>query len=126
MSADTWGEWTKHASKRHMVKLIDGRVCELIAVHRVPRSCRVRLYGRHYYCWVEDIAFVSERVSVEASLRPAATHPWVELEPWRIVDLDSVSRGVHIRSSRAAPSKSWLQVVRNPEAIASTRTHHPS
>ena len=100
---DTWGEWVHHAKEHHLATLLDGRVVELRAVHRPTRSCKVRLFTRNYFCWVEQIALVCDTTTV------VATTVWRELEPWKIVDLSTLHRQPDIRSSRWTPSQKWLE-----------------
>jgi hypothetical protein len=115
---DTWPRWTHHAKHRHLVKLNNGWVAELIAVHRATRSCRVRLRGRHYNCWVEDIAYVGDQPSAgEHTEVRTYQGDWHRVDPWGVVDLDQVGRAAHIRSGRANPSKSWLTIIPDPSLI---------
>ena len=111
---DTFREWVHYAEQRYEARLMDGRICTLMAVRRAPRSCKVKLYNRHYECWVEDIAML--RNPTTSSGEPG---PWFLLDAWHVVDL-SKRPGTQVRSLRAVPSKRWLEVIPRPEVL------HPS
>lgn len=119
MKRDTWKRWLHHAQQRHVVRLIDGRVARLHAVHRYTRSCRVELYGRHYSCWIEQIAFVTTLDITDPRLRDMRSEHWVPLEPWSLHVPDNPRSS--IRSHRAAPSKSWLDITPHPDVITALR-----
>jgi hypothetical protein len=110
---DNWGAWPFYAKQRRLVRLLDNRVCELIAVHRIPRSCKVRLYGRHYYCYVEDIGHVANRGGHDDPAERDAIE-WEPIEPWRFVPVPDDDAARELRTHSAAPSKSWLTVTRTP------------
>lgn len=113
LHGDVFSMWVQFAEERRPVQLMDGRVATLFAVRKGPRSCKVKLYGKFYQCWIEDIALVKLPTSSGPELS------WCYVEAWPAVDLDS-RPGTQVRSLRAAPSKHWLQVVPNPSVL------HPS
>jgi len=104
-----FGQYVSHAKRRATIRLMDGREAQLVNVKKAPRTCKVLLGGRHYNCWVEDIALIQ---SPEGR--------WLHLEPWPAVDL-SLRPGTTVPSSSSArESRNWLQVVPNPAVL------HPS
>jgi hypothetical protein len=112
-SIDVFSQWVQFAELRRQVMLMDGRIAELRHVRKAPRSCKVKLYNRHYNCWIEDIALVMLPTG------PSLALSWCYVEAWPAVDL-STRPGIQPRRLRAAPSKHWLEVKPNPGAL------HPS
>lgn len=110
---DVFSLWVSFAEQRRMVQLMDGRLAQLVAVRKAPRSCKVKLYGRFYECWIEDIALVKLPTSSGPELS------WCYVEAWPAENLER-RPGVQVRSLRATPSKRWLQVTPNPSVL------HPS
>lgn len=102
--------WLDLARDRAIVRLMDGREAELMAVRRNARSCKIRCGGRHYNCWIDDIALV----------RRVGDETWMYLDAWPIVNLENKpgTKVTPLEVARRSPS--WLHVVPNPAAL------HPS
>ena len=105
-TTDLLSEWIRHASERHLIKLADQRIAVLMAVRPNTRSVKLRMYNRHFQCWVEDIVAVSELSAAEMH-RIGERGVWSDLDPWPVRELPG---NANVRPLRSAPSKSWLHV----------------
>jgi len=110
MKDDTFSTWINMAQQRAIVRLMDGREATLMAVRKATRACKIMLGGRHYFVWIEDIALVKD----------PQTQRWLNIEPWRQVNLENRADLQVTTISMARESRSWLDVVPNPQAL------HPS
>lgn len=107
--------WVRAAAERWEIVLMDGQRGYLMAVRRNSRSAKIVLHGRHYQCWIEDIALVREP-SIDGS------GPWQLLDHWPAVDLDA-KPGTEVRSRNAPSSKSWITVKPHPKMQDVLRSH---